>query len=97
MRTLIGIFILALMAQLDGLRTKGIASSFEARTQTPVNDQDRSGWRRTPSGRRRARSEDRKHMSRLLNDRYDAPCVSMQPDDERSRAFLGTLHLPRLC
>jgi hypothetical protein len=55
--------------QLDGLRTKGIASSFEARTQTPVNDQDRSGWRRTPSGRRRARSEDREHMSRLLNDR----------------------------
>jgi hypothetical protein len=30
MRTLIAIFILALMAQLDGLRTKGIASSFEA-------------------------------------------------------------------
>ena len=51
--------------QLDGLRTKGIASSFEARgAQTPVNNQDRSGWRRTPSGRRRARSEDREQRRR---------------------------------
>jgi hypothetical protein len=81
--------------QLDGLRTKGIASSFEARSgaQTPVNDQDRSGRRRAPSGRRRARSKDRKHLQGVLGGHGKTHltfgCIRMMNAHGRSRWLLG--------
>jgi hypothetical protein len=81
MRTLIAIFIVALMASSTAFarkashhHSKRAAPKHQLTTKTdpggvPRHPEDRSGRRPTPSGRRRARSEDREHMSRLLNDR----------------------------
>ena len=65
MRTLIAIVIVSLVATSTAFARKASHHHFK-RAAPKHQSATKTGWHRTPSGRRRARSKDRKHLQGVL-------------------------------